>query len=143
MKYCTKCGSPNDDDAAFCKSCGAPVPALPPDGAPPPEGGEAPMYPPGYEYDRRGGDAAPRRRTEKDWENECESECQDGGRQNSWFWGAIVILVGVFIIFEVGIKNIPGVPDWVRDINVWWVLPLLIGVFVIIMGVRVLSRSGR
>jgi hypothetical protein len=145
MKYCTKCGAPNDDDAAFCKSCGAPIPPLTPEGegTPSPKGGDRLMYPPGYEYDRRGKGPGPSRRTEKDWENECESECQDGGQQYSWFWGAIIILVGIFIIFEIGIKSISGLPGWVYDINLWWVIPLLIGVFVIILGVRVLSRSGR
>ncbi|MCW6158071.1 MAG: zinc-ribbon domain-containing protein [Thermoplasmatales archaeon] len=26
MKYCTKCGAPNEDDAVFCKQCGSPLP---------------------------------------------------------------------------------------------------------------------
>lgn len=26
MKYCPKCGAPNEDDAVFCKQCGSPLP---------------------------------------------------------------------------------------------------------------------
>jgi hypothetical protein len=79
----------------------------------------------------------------KDFDKECEDECQKGGKQNSWFWGLIVILVGLFIIFEAGVKNIKGMPDWVNDIQIWWIIPLLVGIMIISFGVRVLARSGR
>ena len=136
MAFCTKCGTENDEDAAFCKSCGAPIPPAAPEGG---AEGKPGMYPPGYELDRRGGRAPPR----KDFEKECEEECQEGGRQHSWFWGLIIILIGLFIIFEAGIKNIDGVPDWIKDIQVWWVIPVLIGIMIVSFGIRALSRSGR
>ncbi len=140
MAFCTKCGKKNDDDAAFCKFCGAPIPpASTEEGGAPAAGEKPPMYPPGYEYDRRGYRGPPRR----DFDKECERECQEGSRENSWIWGLIVVLVGLFIMFEAGIKNIDGMPDWVRDIQIWWVIPLLIGILIISFGLRLISRTGR
>lgn len=137
MPYCTKCGTLNDDDADFCKQCGTPVVKAP-------AGGPG-MYPPGYELDRRGGPPGPgpERYREKDWDKQCEQDCSEGGRKHSWFWGAIIILVGVFIIFEMGVKNVEGLPRWVYDLDLWWVVPVLIGVFIVMVGIESLNRSGR
>ncbi len=140
MAYCPKCGTKNDDDAAFCKKCGAPQP---PAKAGEPVGEEPGMYPPGYELDRRGkpGYAPPPKPPHrKDFDKECEEECQGSGGTGGWFWALIIILIGVFIIFEAGIKNIDGMPGWVYDVDLWWLIPTLIGVMIIVAGVRVLSR---
>ena len=143
MAFCTKCGTKNEDDAAFCKSCGAPIPPATPGEAPagPPEQ-QPGMYPPGYELDRRGkpGYQEPRK---KNFDKECEEECQGSSGNNSWFWGLIIILIGAFIVFEAGIKNIDGMPSWVYDVQLWWVIPVLIGIMIITAGLRVLSRSNR
>lgn len=140
MAYCPKCGTKNDDDAAFCKKCGAPQPPAAATGG----GEEAPgMYPPGYELDRRGkpGHVPPQRKGyEKDFEKECEEECSKGGGTNAWFWGLIIVLIGAFIIFEAGIKSLDGLPDWVYRIELWWLIPTLIGLMIIVAGLRVLSR---
>jgi hypothetical protein len=129
MAFCSKCGNKNDEDAAFCKSCGAPIPPATVDGKPP-------MYPPGHEMDRRG----MRQPRPKDFDKECEDECSKGGKQHTWFWGVVVVLIGIFIIFEAGIKNIEGLPDAVYDVQLWWVIPLLIGIMIISAGLRVISR---
>lgn len=140
MAFCTKCGSKNVDDAAFCKDCGAPIPPATPEEAPAGTPGEQPgMYPPGYELDRRGR----REPRKKDFDKECEEECQEGSKEHSWVWALIIILIGLFIIFEAGIKNIDGVPDWVKDVQVWWVIPVLIGIMIISFGFKALTRSGR
>jgi hypothetical protein len=143
MAFCTKCGNKNDDDAAFCKSCGAPIPPATPEGAEAPKGEQPPgMYPPGYELDRRGhrGRMTPPR---KDFDKECEEECEGTSRSNTWFWGLIIILIGAFILFEAGIKNIDGVPDAIKDLELWWIIPVLIGIMIISAGLRVLTRTNR
>lgn len=144
MAFCTKCGNKNEDDATFCKSCGAPIPPATPGEAPSGKPEEQPrMYPPGYELDRRGSRGPRKKDFDKECEEECQEECQEGGRKNSWLWGLIIILIGFFIIFEAGIKNIDGVPDLVKDVQVWWVIPVLIGIMIISIGIRALNRSGR
>lgn len=140
MAFCTKCGNKNDEGAAFCKSCGAPIPPATPEEAPAGKPEEQPgMYPPGYDLDRR----ASRGPRKKDFDKECEEECQEGSKEHSWVWGLIIILIGLFIIFEAGIKNIDGAPDWVKDVQVWWIIPVLIGIMIISFGLKALTRSGR
>jgi uncharacterized membrane protein YhdT len=140
MAFCTKCGTKNDDDAAFCKSCGAPIPPVTPGEAPAKDAGDKPpMYPPGYDYDQRGR-RPPRKR---DFDKECEEECQQGSKENTWIWGLIIVLVGLFIIFEAGVKNIDGVPAWVKDIQMWWIIPILIGILIISFGIRLIARIDR
>ncbi|MGC8497120.1 MAG: zinc ribbon domain-containing protein [Thermoplasmata archaeon] len=53
MKYCTKCGTANDDNAMYCKQCGSPLPAasqnIPPQQQfvpPPPPPPQQPYTPP-------------------------------------------------------------------------------------------------
>jgi hypothetical protein len=141
MAFCTKCGNKNDDDAAFCKSCGAPIPPADPGEAPKAEPKPG-MYPPGYEMDRRGPHAR-RPSPRKDFDKECEEECQGSAQSSSWFWGAIIILIGLFIVFEAGIKNIEGVPNEIKDIQLWWIIPVLIGIMIVAAGMRVLARQNR
>ena len=137
--YCTKCGTENEEDAAFCKKCGKPLAGGPP---PPPSGTPEPaLYPPGHEVDRRG--YRRKYEHEKDWDKECEEDCSGASRKYSWFWGVIIILIGFFIIYEAGIKNIEGLPDWVYDIEIWWVIPVLIGLIIIMIGAEAIGKSGR
>lgn len=121
--YCTKCGKQNDDDAAFCKSCGASLM-----GAAPP--GEA-----GQQWRHREGRP----------QEECDRECQHGSRGGSWIWGVIVIVVGLWIIFNWALPNIdiPGMPQWVSDFNFWWIIPLLIGLLIISIGARMIMKRGQ
>ena len=132
MVYCTKCGTENEDDAAYCKKCGTPVAGAPVEGTP--------MYPPGHDPDRRR--SGRRYEPPKDFDKQCEEDCQGSGQKYSWFWGAIIVLIGVFIIFEAGIKNIEGMPDWVYDIELWWVIPVLIGIIIIILIVAFIVFGG-
>lgn len=138
MVYCTKCGTDNEDDAAYCKKCGKPMAGAPVEGAP---AAQPQMYPPGHDPDRRRG--GPSRGPQRDFDKQCEEDCSGSGQKYSWFWGAIIILIGLFIIFEAGIKNIEGLPDWVYDIQLWWVIPVLIGIIIIMMGMEAIGRSGR
>lgn len=77
---------------------------------------------------------------EKEWDNRCEEECQGGKGGPPIFWGIIIILVGLWIIFEFVLKRIEGVPTWVLEFPFWGIFALIIGIFIILWGVRVLSR---
>ena len=118
--YCTKCGKQNDDDAVYCKFCGAPLMGT----TPPSEAGQ--------QWQARGRHA----------DNECDRECQRGSRGSSWVWGLIVIVIGLWIIFNWALPNIdiPGMPQWVSDFNFWWIIPLLIGLLIISIGARMIMK---
>ncbi len=113
--YCTKCGKQNEDDAVFCKNCGAPLQAVP-----------------GHEWEHRGRRA----------QNECDRECQGGARGYSWIWGIIVILIGLWVILNWALPNVnmPGMQQMMDSVPFWWVIPLLIGIIIIIIGARLMSR---
>jgi hypothetical protein len=145
MAYCTKCGMQNDDDAVFCKQCGASIaaPSQPPEPKQPPgsakKAAAAPSPPatppppvPGRRYDH-----------DKDWDDRCEEECTGGKGRYSWIWGALIILLGIWIIFEFGVKNIEGVPEWIKDFEFWWILPVLFGLLLILVGLDTISRMSR
>lgn len=88
MVYCTKCGTKNEDDAEYCVKCGAP------------------LY-------------APERVAREHEEHTCfgrrersvEEECFGlpyGGAIVGLIFGAIIILVGVAIVFEKDIGRLVG-----------------------------------
>jgi len=110
MAYCQKCGTKNEDDAEFCKKCGATL-----------------------DISKKG--------REKEWDRRCEDECAGGKGGRGWtiFWGIIIILVGLFIIFEVVLRNMLNIQ--IVDSQVYgWIIAAVIGIFIIILGVRILSR---
>lgn len=119
MVRCMECGTRNDEDAKFCNNCGAAFTGV---------RGEA----------------------DTEWRNKAEDECAKtrGGecaktRGGRIFWGLVVTFIGVWLIFEFGIKNIEGLPQWVYDLTPWWIIPVIIGVVVIIAGIRLVSGKGR
>jgi len=113
MTYCAKCGEKNEDDAKFCSKCGSSL-------------------------------TGPKKDYEKEWENRCEEDCA-GGKHGKppIFWGIIVILFGLWILFEFVLKNIEGLnlPVWVQDFNFWWILILLVAIAIIVTGVRIIVRK--
>jgi len=113
MAYCAKCGMKNEDDAKFCSSCGASLNG-----------------------------------SKKDYEKKCEDRCEEdcaGGKRGGppVFWGIIVILVGLWILFEFVIKNIEGLnlPTWIQDFNFGWLFALLVAIAIIVTGVRIIVRK--
>ena len=84
-------------------------------------------------------------RSDKEWEKRCEEECTGGKNKGppSYFWGAIVILIGIWILFEFVLKNIEGLnlPEWVQNFNFWWVFFLIIAIAIIITGIRMMVRK--
>ena len=114
MVYCPKCGIKNEDDATFCKSCGASLTGS------------------RQEYDRHR-------------DQRCEEECAGGHGGRGWamFWGVIIVLIGLVILFEVVIKDMAKQYTWLSWVNTvqWnWIFAFVIAIFIIIFGLRVLSH---
>ena len=115
MTYCSKCGKKNDDDAEFCKKCGLPL-----------------------------SEKATTHKKEVD--DKCEEECV-GGKRSPFapvFWGVIVILVGLWILFEVVLKNTDiynQLPTWLQNFEFWWLIGLVVAVAVIMTGIRILAKK--
>ncbi len=115
MAYCAKCGKKNEDDAEFCSKCGASLT--------------------GSVKDHK-----------KDKEDRCEEECV-GGKHSPFapiFWGIIVILVGLWILFEIVIKNTTlydSLPTWLQNFEFWWLIGLIIAVAIIATGIRIMIKK--
>lgn len=113
MVYCPRCGKNNEEGARFCNSCGATL-----------------MGPP------------PARDPGKECERDCSGkECSGTSRSNRIFWGVIVLLIGLWLIFEFGIKNISGMPAWVAAFDFWWIFAVVIGIMIVIAAIRMLTRK--
>ena len=76
----------------------------------------------------------------KEAEDKCERECAGGPRRASVIWGLIVILIGLWIVFELGLKRISGLPTWLTDFQFWWIFPLLIGLVIIVVGIGMIAK---
>jgi uncharacterized membrane protein YvbJ len=117
MTYCPKCGTKNDDDATFCKNCGSSVTGAPPS------------------YDRH-----------RDRDQRCEEECAGGKGGRGWaiFWGVIIVLIGLSILFEFVLKDMaetyPQQLSWVNSLQWNWIFAIVIAFFIIIFGLRIISK---
>jgi uncharacterized membrane protein YhdT len=76
-------------------------------------------------------------------ENECDKECAGTPRSNRIFWGIMLLLVGLWLLFEFGLKNIQGLPGWVYTFEFWWIIPVALGIVIIIAAVRMLTKGSR
>lgn len=111
MVYCSKCGKKNEDAAEYCAKCGASL-------------------------------TATKKEHEKEWDKRCEEECPAGkGRGQALFWGIIIVLIGLVIIFEGVLKNldIPGF-EWTKTVNFGLIFAAVIGIVIILWGLRLISR---
>ncbi len=84
-----------------------------------------------------------RRDANKEWEDRCGNECSGRGRSGAIFWGIIVVLIGLWILFEFGIQNISGLPAWIYDISWGWIFGVVIGLAVLVLGLRILFKQSR
>jgi hypothetical protein len=115
MVYCAKCGKQNDDDATFCKNCGASLQG------------------PKYSYDR-----------ERDRRCEEECAGGKNSHAWAMFWGVIIILIGLAIFFELVLKQMaPTYPwlSWVNTVQWNWIFSAVIAIFIIVFGIRVISHK--
>jgi ribosomal protein L40E len=79
-------------------------------------------------------------------EDPCEEECAVGKSSpfSSIFWGVIVILVGLFILFEVVLKETAiynQLPEWLQNFEFWWLIGLVISIAIIVTGIRILIKK--
>lgn len=116
MVYCQACGTQNEQDAVFCKQCGHDLYA-----------------------GTRGPGTTPRR--DDELKDDCERDCYGTSAGKSMFWGVIIVLVGLWIIFEFVVKEVVDLPRWVREFEFCWVVWIIIGVAIIAAGMRAISRG--
>ncbi len=114
MVYCQRCGKQNVEGAQFCNKCGAN------------------LVGPQRHY--------PKKRDEQ-CENQCEDECQSNSKENAIFWGIVVVLIGLYVVFEFGVKRIDGLPSWVYNFEFCWILPIIIGLAILAAGVRMVIKK--
>ena len=79
-------------------------------------------------------------------EDRCEEACVVGKHSPyaSVFWGIVVILVGLWIIFglvlpETSLRD--SLPSWFIDMNWWWIIGLIIALAIIGTGIRMLIKK--
>ncbi|UCC92819.1 MAG: zinc ribbon domain-containing protein [Thermoplasmata archaeon] len=126
--YCTKCGTKNEDDAAFCKKCGhnlqagttGPGPAGPP-----------PAYPP------------PGKTGKSREEEQCERDCKGSDRESAVWWAIIVVIIGCWVIWEFGLKHVIDQPEWMNDDIFCTAIWIMIGIAILAAGVRMMTRRSR
>ena len=106
MVYCAKCGTKNEEDAGFCKKCGASLTGA-----------------------------------IKGHEKDDDCVCS-GSKQNPLvpiFWGIVVILIGLWIIF---IFIFPDyLPTGLQDNPFWGLIILIVAIGIILTGFRILTKK--
>ena len=81
-------------------------------------------------------------------DDKCEEECVVGKRNPiaPIFWGIIVILLGLWILFEVVLKNTSiynELPSWLQNFEFWWLIGLIVAVAVIMTGIRIIVNKDK
>ena len=107
MAYCSKCGTKNEEDAEFCKKCGASLKGV-----------------------------------AKHHEEDEDCVCS-GNKQNPYvpvFWGIVVILFGLWIIFSFVIPR-SYLPVEMQDFSLWGLILLIIAIAIILTGIRILTKK--
>jgi hypothetical protein len=74
--------------------------------------------------------------SEKEWE-----ECVGGPRYAPYVWGLILVLIGMAILIEGALKNMKGLPNWIYQIDIGWIFALIIGLVIIIAGIRTIFKK--
>ena len=114
MVYCQKCGSKNEDDAKYCKSCSSSL-----------AGRER-----GREWE------------DERCEEECSG--RRGSSVGITILIVIFALVAVGIIVNLVMKLFqPNMPSWMMNFQYWDVLGLLIALAIIVMIITALARVRR
>ena len=115
MTYCSKCGNKNDDDAKFCGKCGVTL------------------------------DMSTKDR-KKNHDDRCEEECAVGKHSPyaPIFWGAIVIIIGLWIVFSLVIPQkelANSLQNWLVNFDFWWIIGIIIAIAFIITGIKIMTKK--
>ncbi len=79
----------------------------------------------------------------KDANKECDDTCSGRSRTGLILWGVIVILLGIWVLLEFGLSNVPGVPEWVTSQDWGWIFGVVIGVAILIGGIALILRANK
>jgi len=90
-----------------------------------------------------GASLASGQRVDKECDDRCEEECSGRSKIGVIFWGTIIILIGLWFIFEFVIKKISGLPDWVYSFEWGWIFALVIGVAILVAGINIIIKGSR
>lgn len=113
MVYCSRCGTRNDDDAKFCKKCGATL------------GGPFPPF---------------ERPREDKCEEECSGKSHSQTWNYFWIIILAIFLIGLIltIIFDLFEKRLPS---WMAGFDFWEICPVLIAIVIVIFIISALIRT--
>ena len=86
-----------------------------------------------------------RQGSDRQRDQRCEEECAGGKGGRGWavFWGVIIVLIGLAILFEVVLKDMAKTYSslsWVNTVQWNWIFAFVIAIFIIIFGLRIISR---
>ncbi len=79
-------------------------------------------------------------------EDRCEEACVVGKHSPyaSIFWGIVVILVGLWIVFGLVIPRTDlanSLPSWFVNFDWWWIIGLIIAIAIIATGIRMVIKK--
>jgi len=80
---------------------------------------------------------------DKEMEDRCGDECSGKNRTGLLFWGVIVALIGLYVIFEFGLKNISGLPTWIYNTQFGWIFAVVIGAAILVAGLSIIMKGTR
>ncbi len=72
-------------------------------------------------------------------DEQCDQECAGRGRSAPIFWGLIIVLIGIAILFEVVLEKIPGF-EWAGRFEWWWLIAVVIALALIVAGLKMATR---
>lgn len=87
--------------------------------------------------------AAPQWQPKKDDCDRGDQPCTGTKRGDAIFWGIIVILIGMWILFEFVLKNVLDSSHWVHSVELIWIFGLVIAIAIIAGGLRLVLKHGR
>jgi uncharacterized membrane protein YvbJ len=78
-------------------------------------------------------------------DDRCEEECLCGEKSKSApiIWGIIIILVGIWFLFEIVIKNTSlkdSLPSYLVNIEWWWIIGVVIVIAIIGTGFKMIVK---
>ena len=75
----------------------------------------------------------------KEFEDRCEEECSGRSGSSHVIWAAIIILIGLAIIFNFGLREVDAVPNWLTEFEFCELVWVVIGLVVLFIGIKILS----
>jgi hypothetical protein len=100
------------------------------------------------EFCKKCGNSLTKKPTKKqdDWEKNCENECSGGHKGWGIFWGIVIIVIGIWIIFEIVLKELAKtIPElsWVNNYSFQpiWIIFAALALLIIMAGIRIIMKN--